>query len=248
MKNHHKDIIMDTMHCANAQYYQLIVIDHDIEGIEDYQVTYLIDPTTYLPVLYEKQFNQFGNLHCSTVNYYNCQVNQGITFEKFSLDSAINSNTKIDYFSPVKSKINLDTLTKIQHFEGITQNRETFQSIDLAGKPGVIIFWFSGCYPCMLAMNFLQEYRTKSESADFFFLGINGVNSFEDFKKYIDRMGYSHLNVLVDKEMIENHGVGSYPTFLAFDKNFNIVFKAVGWNDTTGNQLLETLGKLNISN
>jgi thiol-disulfide isomerase/thioredoxin len=182
------------------------------------------------------------------VNYYNYQVDQGITFEKFSLDSVINSNTKIDYFSPVKSKINLDELTKIQHFEGVTPNRETFHSIDLAGKSGVMMFWFSGCYPCMLAIKFFQEFRTNSESADFFFLGINGVNSFEDFKKYIDRMGYSHLNVLVDKEMIENHGVGSYPTFLAFDKNFNIVFKAVGWNDTTGNQLLETLGKLNISN
>lgn len=222
-----------------------MIIHHDVEGIEDHKVTYLIDPTTYLPVLYDEQFNQFGNLNCSMVNYYNYQVDKGITFEIFSLDSVINSNTTIDYFSPVKSKTNLDELTKIQHFEGVTQNRETFHSSDLAGKSGVIIFWFSGCYPCMLAMKFLQEFRTNSESADFCILGINGINSYEDFNKYIDKMGYSLMNVLVDKEMIENHGVGSYPTILAFDKNLNIVFKAVGWNDLTRNQLLEILGKLN---
>jgi thioredoxin-related protein len=61
----------------------------------------------------------------------------------------------------------------------------------------------------------------------------------------IDRMGYTHYNVLVPKEMFVNHGVTSFPTILAFDKSLKFVFKAVGWNDFISDQLTEILEYFN---
>jgi cytochrome c biogenesis protein CcmG, thiol:disulfide interchange protein DsbE len=99
---------------------------------------------------------------------------------------------------------------------------------DLRGKPAVINFWATWCYPCKAEHNLLQDaaqyYGSKVQ-----FLGVVYQDTLDDTKKYLSTRPnhYPHL-MDIDSRVAIDFGVAGVPESFILNSQGQIVHKEAG--------------------
>jgi cytochrome c biogenesis protein CcmG/thiol:disulfide interchange protein DsbE len=111
---------------------------------------------------------------------------------------------------------------------------------DLNGKPTLINFWFTQCYPCLEEIPVLnlikEEFKDK----------INFVSITDDSKKKVlklfEKVKYDFIHLTDQKDLINKLGIKSYPQNYLIDKN-GLIFSV-----EDGIEYLNVNEKLQIGN
>ena len=111
-------------------------------------------------------------------------------------------SNKLNLLSLIDTKFNLIEPEKIENFK--------------KGKPLVINFWFTSCFPCILEMPYLEKMKNKY-SDNINFIGIT-FNSKEEIEKFEEKHSFNFTHITVDKNKISEFGVISFPRTFFLDK------------------------------
>lgn len=95
----------------------------------------------------------------------------------------------------------------------------SFDSTQLAGKPVLLYFWFTGCPPCVRIAPILKDLHQTYAERGVVFVGINaddlldiGTTNLER-REYLDKQGLSFVNLNLTEEVRAAFGnVNVYPT------------------------------------
>lgn len=123
------------------------------------------------------------------------------------------------------------------------------ETISFKGKITVIIFWYMGCYGCMLSYPIIDSlYKTYFNYKNIQFIGLNPVNTDERLTerriKYISDHKIAYRNYLIDKKTFEFFKEKAMPLFLVIDKNGIIKYQSVGYHKDLFTDLNTQIKKL----
>jgi cytochrome c biogenesis protein CcmG/thiol:disulfide interchange protein DsbE len=142
-------------------------------------------------------------------------------------------------------------------FENLTTiDGKKLNFVDLNGKPTLINFWFTQCYPCLEEIPVLNQ--IKEEFKDKInFISIT-YDSKEKVLKLFEKEKYDFIHLTDQKDMIKKMGIKSYPQNYLINKN-GLIFSVedgIEYLNVTdekpkignGNELREKLKKLLTDN
>jgi len=120
--------------------------------------------------------------------------------------------------------------------KGKVFNRDTFVNlIDFKAPFTILDFWYSSCYPCIKSIPAVRQIADLYQSKGVKFFGVNMIDDETKDKSKLDKF-FSHNPVPYETIMLDQsyHGrikVEGFPTFLILDKNLNVIYKEVGYNE-----------------
>lgn len=153
---------------------------------------------------------------------------------KRSLELKLLQNNSLD---PAKRK------SEIKFIKGYNLAlKDTFR-IDLSKGIFLLDYWFIGCYPCVISFPYIDILEKKYAKDGVTFIKLNSTDTdIEKVEKYRNKHSLGANCYLVHKELNEQFGVDSYPTFILI-KDGKIIESYSGFNDYRYNQLDKILNK-----
>ena len=108
------------------------------------------------------------------------------------------------------------------------KNGNTVKLSDYFGKPIVVNFWASWCYPCTSEMPHFEE-AYKKYGDDIHFIMVNAGDSYEDAYKFASKNNYT-FPVYHDSTLSGTYayGVSSIPRTLFISSNGELVHSQIG--------------------
>ena len=113
-------------------------------------------------------------------------------------------------------------------FQGEEFTSKSIISLEsLKGKYVLLDFWSVTCGPCIAEFPHLKELYSKTDSEKFEIIGIVGHSTSDRLKKALEQHEITWPQILSDdtNKIIENYGIGSYPTTLLIDPEGVVVVK-----------------------
>jgi pentatricopeptide repeat protein len=108
---------------------------------------------------------------------------------------------------------------------------------DQKGKVVIIDFWATWCGPCKMSFPYLQKvYEQYKANPNVLILALNtweretGDKREEMVKKFMSDNKYT-FQVLYDESIVEKYGASGIPTKYIIDKNGQIAFESIGFNN-----------------
>lgn len=139
----------------------------------------------------------------------------------------------------------LDTLHNLADFRFLTVNGDT-TSIP-KGKPVLIETWNESCLPCVASINDLQGFFEK-------YPDVRHIYLYENKKNNLPRKGQAYFypkikqpeKILIDMNLtyFDTLGMNSYPYFLMYDANGNLVEYFAGYRSSNKQQYERKLDKM----
>lgn len=112
-------------------------------------------------------------------------------------------------------------------------NKKSKKQISLNSQTGKVVmieFWIKNCSFCIASVPEINKLYDKFESKDFKFFGINAYDNEADIDSFIHRNNADYPILLNGKNVAEQYGINSYPTFLIIDRKGKIVLKQEGFS------------------
>ena len=129
-------------------------------------------------------------------------------------------------------------------FNLLSLNGQSFSLEEMRGKPVLINFWATWCYPCKEEMPLLESIYAQ-HSEDLIVVGINQGEKEPDIKDFIEQEKISFLILLDEKMKVGDlYEVSGYPTSIFIDKNG--IIQAVYLGELTTDQLNHNLQLIGI--
>jgi len=129
-------------------------------------------------------------------------------------------------------------------FNLLSLNGQSFSLEEMRGKPVLINFWATWCYPCKEEMPLLESIYAQ-HSEDLIVVGINQGEKEPDIKDFIEQEKISFLILLDEKMKVgDRYEVSGYPTSIFIDKNG--IIQAVYLGELTTDQLNHNLQLIGI--
>jgi thiol-disulfide isomerase/thioredoxin len=136
----------------------------------------------------------------------------------------------------------LEVNTIAPYFSGKYYQKDTLVSLeDYKGKIILIDFWYMSCYPCIMAIPFLNKMYEIYKDKGFIVLGLNRYDS--DKKDVLDRFikkyDIKYPIVFTDeKEDIDSiYKVRGYPSLYLLDKDLKIILSKRGFSEESMDSL-----------
>lgn len=242
--------IPDTMiNRISCQGFQLLLPDSDLE---DRFILMLFEKGTYLPAQIVRSsffqgneeymsstFQNFGyydwsaipELHQDSLAQYKLMKDID-SVEDLVKDGAIDTSHS-DVFSHDFTSLN-----------GVsTQDNSPLHIRDISSRLIVMDYWFSGCYPCIQSIPYVNDLVERVKNMDVTVLGVNPVdkpgndnNRIQRFLKY-NPMKYNSM--IVDEGLRKSLPFIGYPTIIILDENRKVVMVKEGMDEDEVVELFE---------
>jgi thiol-disulfide isomerase/thioredoxin len=123
-------------------------------------------------------------------------------------------------------------------FETTTLDGQTLRSVDLAGTPHLLYFWFSGCPPCLRTAPLLADLDRVYAPKGFRIVGLNADRALElpygdgERRAYAAAHGLSFTMAEATPAVLEAYGsVSVFPTIFVVDAKGTVVRQLVNAPD-----------------
>jgi thiol-disulfide isomerase/thioredoxin len=137
---------------------------------------------------------------------------------------------KLKEYTPYKIQPTLPKDTIAPDWQLYSLTGEKISLAGLKGKLVLIDFFYSSCYPCMLALPCLQALHEKYKEKGLLVLGIDPYDKKEDgIDKFLAKRNVTYTVLLGDKDIAKQYRVSGYPTIYLVGKTGKIVFVDIGY-------------------
>ncbi len=205
---------------------------------------YLIDAKSYLPLQYE-----------TTITYTEKEQYTKLALSKTCFNQK-NIPKDIEDFQPqlyFKEKNNIP-FTQVRALEiGDTLPDFTFQNLpnyninfaDLKQDYILLDFWYIGCFPCVLALPFVDSLAKTYENKNLFVLGVNpydtSASKMSEFKK---KKNINYSNILIDIKTADAMRIVGYPTLAIIErKTRKVLYVQRGYSEEMKSLLIDFIEK-----
>lgn len=116
----------------------------------------------------------------------------------------------------------------------------------LKGKVVLLNIWATWCGPCRKEMPTMEALARRLSGEDFVLLAVSqDVDGAVTVKPYLQEGGYTFPVLLdVQGEVGRKYGVTGYPETFVIDRQGQVVYHHIGYNDWAQSQVEETLRRL----
>lgn len=116
----------------------------------------------------------------------------------------------------------------------------------LKGKVVLLNIWATWCGPCRKEMPTMEALARRLSGEDFVLLAVSqDVDGAVTVKPYLQEGGYTFPVLLdVQGEVGRKYGVTGYPETFIIDRQGQVVYHHIGYNDWAQSQVEETLRRL----
>ena len=244
-----KNTVVNDLPCYHVR--RITIPDDDSSTmIKQLRVEYnfWINKRDYIPVKYTSSIdlvlngdtmNQFREVSLTKykVNYLTPD-DQHLSLE------IIPSFIKLGDYQPYESPELLSIDSSAPEWSLLTLNDDTLNLSDLKGEVVLLDFFYKSCYPCMLALPFLQELHEKYNDKGLKVIGIDPYDTKEDdIEEFLSKRGVSYTVVLDNKDTAGKYHVSGYPTIYLINKEGKIVHTQVGYSEEIEDELEEIIRK-----
>ena len=253
-----KDILTDTSYkisyesekIINAQkchYIKFSIPDIVVSGqtFSSIHFYYGIDKISLLPIQYETAITFMGNVQYTRLLVTKSDFNQ----KKYSKELA--DFQPQPYF---KEKNNIP-FTQVRALEiGDTLPDFAFQNLpnyninfaNLQQDYILLDFWYTGCFPCILALPFVDSLAKTYENKNLFVLGVNpydtSASKMSEFKK---KKNINYSNILIDIKTADAMRIVGYPTLAIIDrKTRKVLYVQRGYSEEMKQPLIDFIEKM----
>lgn len=207
---------------------------------------YWISKRDYLPIQYSLAYDLVMNKDTM------CQFEKNV-LTKYELNNlkddehlslkSIPSYISLKDYKPYKSLELLPKDTIAPQWSLVSLNDETFKLSDLKGQLVLIDFFYTSCYPCMLALPALQNLHERYGDKGLKIIGVNPYDSKEDddIDNFLANRGVTYTILLGGKDVAKEYHVSGYPTIYLIDKEGKVLFTQVGYGEGTEEKLEEVI-------
>lgn len=93
-------------------------------------------------------------------------------------------------------------------------------------------FWYPGCIPCVKAIPIINEIQHKYSAKGFSAYGIEfTLSNNKGLAKYVKEQNIKYPSLYMGSEIAEDYGVYAAPTFFLLNKNREILYVNIGFNE-----------------
>lgn len=233
-------IISDTIY-QGKDCSKLVIISGNSKKGGSKTITYLLDKKNLIP-LWAKLESKSKDYEYIEELYFS-----DYEFDKIDLEILKEKQKKVLLENPIQSEGTISELTRLEKMLHIGDKAplfagnfypegEEFKLENYIGKNVIIVdFWYTHCPPCVKAMPALSELYTKYKDRGLKIFGINSVDnqphSLDNLDAFLGRRDISYDIILTKSSADLSYKISGYPTMYIIDKDRNIAFVEVGFDE-----------------
>ena len=245
--------ISDTTY-QGENYSKLIIISGTGKKEGTKKTTYLLDKKSLVPIWAKLESKNKDHVFFEELFFNDYE------FDNVDLDKLKEKQKKGFLENPIQSEgTNSETsrLERMLHtgdkaplFSGnFYPEGKEFNFVDYIGKNVIIVdFWYTHCPPCVKAMPALSELYTKYKDRRLKIFGINSVDnqphSLENLDTFLGKRDISYDIILTNPAVDIMYKINGYPTMYIIDRDGNIAFIEVGFDEEKFKLLTERIEEL----
>ena len=202
-----------------------------------------INKADYVPVQYTLEF-ELIEMGVDTVNQY--EINTLTTYHLNNVKDSLLFNLssvpayfKLSDYVPHKAPELLAVGSTAPGWSLLSLKNQQVTLNDLRGSLVLIDFFYKSCHPCMLALPTLQRLHEKYHDRGLRIVGIDPYDSKEEdeLDDFLTKRGITYTVLLSDKNVPEQYHVSGYPTLYLIGYEGKVIFRQVGYGETTEENL-----------
>jgi thiol-disulfide isomerase/thioredoxin len=181
-------------------------------------------------------------------------------FDNVDLEGLHKLQEQIIADNPIEDRIENSALSKLESMlhigdkapvfdGGFYSDNNNFELSEYIGKNIIIVdFWYTHCPPCIKAIPALNELQKEYKNQGLIIFGVNSVDnrerSLEYLNKFISKREFSYDIVMIEPEVDLKYKIKQYPTLYVIDKEGNIAFVELGFDEEKLEKLKEKVEEL----
>lgn len=244
-------VVMTEEMIGGRECWKIVVTDPDEGEFTEGVSTRWFDKATYLPVRRTWSIRFQGEYQYDEWSYDNIRFDDVEVDAMIARNDALLESYRVTAFErpTEESYALLADGTTAPDFSG--RLYEKGDSISLADEPSrfvILDFWYSSCYPCMLAMPHLQEIFAKYKERGVTVWGVNSVDgrnakSEARLPKFFTHNPVDYPIIFVDRAVDSIYNVKAYPSLYLLDAERRIVFSQSGFSEDLADRLDSIIGR-----
>lgn len=156
-----------------------------------------------------------------------------------------------DYVEPKRDDASvrlLDSGTIAPALYGKIYAKDTFpDTVDLKGRITVLDYWYMSCHPCIKAIPVLDSIQQLYAAKGVQVIGLNAYDNDEEGRARLPKfLSFNPMHydiLLIDKDIVSNYRVRSWPTIYIIDREGKIIHHHVGYGVNLFRDLSAVLDK-----
>lgn len=217
------------------------ILKYEFEDDTVYSVTEIIKSVeltkdSFFPVKVTRTSKVLGNRSFSQTILSNVKINEHV---KNSIKDHKNEFKDYDIIQPESRQPNR-LLGKRFPIISLPSLLEQSRAINLPiGRPTLIDFWEPWCGPCIASLSKIENLKNKYSSQ----LEIVGIVSDDSATaiRLIGKQNVTFLNLMGNKNLMEEFSINSWPTYFLIDKNGIIQKEYIGFSELIERDIKEIL-------
>ena len=233
-------IVSDTVY-QGVDCSKLIIISGNGKKGGSKKITYLLDKKNLVPLWAKLESKSKDHEFIEELCFSEYE------FDNVDLTALKDKQKKILTENPIQSEGTISELTRLEKMLHIGDKAplfagnyypegEEFKLENYIGKNVIIVdFWYTHCPPCVKAMPALSELYIKYKDKGLKIFGINSVDnqphSMDKLDAFLGRRDISYDIILTKSSADLSYKISGYPTMYIIDKDGNIAFIEVGFDE-----------------
>lgn len=230
-----EDVVFNDIEC-----FKIIINVTERADVQNGFTHYYISKSDYLPIAYEfsGEYEGMKDYKFYTIDYLNIN-DEYLAMDYFQVEEpGVPLQTEVE--QPIEIKV--EEGQQAPHFIASSYEEQEIDIKDYLGKVVILDFWYRSCPPCLKAIPDLIE--IDKENDDVIIIGINPIDSKETVREFLNSKGVQYASTYESKDIVEQYGVGEFPTTIIIDPKGKVHKILKGWDSDYKKDVEKSIKKL----